>query len=88
MWRQALACRRHALWLATACAAVQPAAAPGFSAADTDAFLHTLLLDHLRRRRRPVREQGLRRALAAGIDMIAHGEEVFSSRISAAHPTR
>jgi imidazolonepropionase-like amidohydrolase len=34
--------------------------------------------------RRPVREQGLERALAAGVDVIAHGEEVFFTHLGGA----
>lgn len=34
--------------------------------------------------RRPVREEGLRRALAADLDLIAHGEEVFFTHLGGA----
>lgn len=37
--------------------------------------------------RRPVREEGLTRALEAGIDMIAHGEEVFFTHFGGAPDT-
>jgi imidazolonepropionase-like amidohydrolase len=38
--------------------------------------------------RRPVREDGLRAALAAGVDVIAHGEEIFFTHLRGASDAR